>query len=289
MRRRIVPGFPELTVFLTTASASDAARRRRRRRTLAAFISGLCLFIGAVSAGVSVDAFARGGQSGNYITLLFPSPPPPPDEEGVVILPHRAAGHSAVRRAVCVKLCDGAFFPMSPGGGGDDAAACASQCPDAPTSVYYQASGSDRIEDAISATGAPYSALPVALRYRGVSDNTCSCHRHYSSASASLLTDPTLHKGDAVVTESGVLVFQGAQGVAHAKRDFAALASARIPAAQRTELLALDRVNRLAPTGAPKSWYAAKDAPVEPPPLLLAAQSAKDEIRFVQIVRGGAN
>ena len=88
---------------------------------------------------------------------------------------------------------------------------------------------------------------------------------------------------------SDVVSPAGAQGVAHAKRDFAALASARIPAAQRTELLALDRVNRLAPTGAPKSWYAAKDAPVEPPPLLLAAQSAKDEIRFVQIVRGGAN
>ena len=289
MHRRIVAGFPELAPFLTSQAVSEAGRRQRRRRTLAAFVAGLALFLGAIASGLSVDAFARNGSQGGFITLLFPHAPPPPDVEGIEILPRHGAIRTVARRAVCVKLCDGAFVPMSPGGG-DDAAACASQCPDAPTSVFYRPSGSDRIEDAVSATGQRYSALPVALRYQSVSDNTCMCHRRYSPASASLLTDPTLRKGDAIVTATGVLVFQGAQGALHARSDFTALATARLPAAQKTELLALARSNTLAQPGAPKSWFATRERREEPPaPILLAAQSAKEEIRFVQIIRGGAN
>ena len=290
MRRRIVPGFPELEGFLTCASESGRRLGQRRRRMLAAFVTGVALFIGALAGGLSVDALARNASQSGFITLLFPSPPAPPDGEGIEVLPRRGAIHRVARRAVCVKLCDGGFFPMSPGG--DDAAACASQCPDAPTAVYYRPPGSDRIEDAVSSTGAPYSALPVALRYQSVSDNTCVCHRRYSPVSASLLNDPTLRRGDAVVTEAGVLVFQGAQGAQHGRRDFTALASARLPSAQKAQLLALERVNPVAQLGAPKSFYASRDIGVTPPtpePILLAAQSPRDEIRFVQIIRAGAN
>ena len=46
--------------------------------------------------------------------------------------------------------------------GGDEA--CASQCPDAPTAFYSMPAGSEKIDDAVSLTGAPYSALPVRNR-----------------------------------------------------------------------------------------------------------------------------
>ena len=62
------------------------------------------------------------------------------------------------REPVCVRLCDGFFFPLT-GASYDTAsqsAACNSLCPDAPTEVYYK-SGSDRIEDSISEKGQPYT------------------------------------------------------------------------------------------------------------------------------------
>ena len=82
---------------------------------------------------------------------------------------HRARKRTASlgsRSAVCVRLCDGFYFPSVVSSGGDEA--CASQCPDAPTAFYSMPAGSDKIDDAVSLTGAPYSALPVANRNQRV-------------------------------------------------------------------------------------------------------------------------
>ena len=76
-------------------------------------------------------------------------------------------------KPVCVRLCDGSFFPTASVSGGD--AACAAQCPDSPTALYTMST--DRIEDAVSSTGKPYSALPVAKRYQTSFESTCACHR----------------------------------------------------------------------------------------------------------------
>jgi hypothetical protein len=127
--------------------------------------------------------------------------------------------------AVCVRLCDGFFFPSATRSGGDEA--CAAQCPDAPTARYTEPAGSDRIEDAVSMRGALYSALPVANRYQTTFDNTCSCHRSLIHGySASALTDPTLRKGDLVMTPRGFLVFQGANTRSVTPSDFVALSQA---------------------------------------------------------------
>jgi hypothetical protein len=143
--------------------------------------------------------------------------------------------------AVCVRLCDGFFFPSATRSGGD--AACAAQCPDAPTARYTEPTGSDRIEDAVSTRGALYSALPVANRYRTTLDNTCRCHRsltrHYS---ASLLNDPTLRKGDVVMTPEGFVVFQGANAHSITSSNFVALSQARaLPEDLRAALAAMER------------------------------------------------
>jgi hypothetical protein len=126
--------------------------------------------------------------------------------------------------AVCVRLCDGSFFPSNTDSGGD--AACKAQCPDAPTALYM-VPASGRIEDAVSTSSALYSDLPVAGRYRTVLNSTCACHRGRVSYSAMLLLDRTLRKGDAVMTPKGIVVYEGANSSSTRPEDFIALAQER--------------------------------------------------------------
>jgi hypothetical protein len=147
--------------------------------------------------------------------------------------------------AVCVRLCDGFFFPSATSSGGDEA--CAAQCPDAPTARYTEPAGSDKIEDAVSTLGARYSALPVAKRYQTTFDASCRCHRSLvRSYSASALTDPTLRKGDLVMTSNGFLVFQGAKTGSVAPSDFVALSQARsLSKDLRAALVAMESASAL--------------------------------------------
>jgi hypothetical protein len=168
--------------------------------------------------------------------------------------------------AVCVRLCDGFFFPSATSSGGDEA--CAAQCPDAPTARYTEPAGSDKIEDAVSTLGARYSALPVAKRYQTTFDATCRCHRSLvRSYSASALTDPTLRKGDLVMTSKGFLVFQGARTRSVAPSDFVALSQARsLSKDLRAALVAMENANALQPqVGAAPSLSASFSASPDKP------------------------
>jgi hypothetical protein len=194
-------------------------------------------------------------------------------------------GHSPV----CVRLCDGAFFPLAAAAdAGSQTAACGSLCPDAPTEVFYR-NGSDRIEDAVSATGRPYSALPVALRYSRTSDSTCACHRDVVAYAP--LRDATLQRGDAIMTPAGFVVFNGAAGGAHAARDFTALSRARVPSAQRGALQAMERISVADNHPTLKDWLALQAAPAlaHRRDQRFPARIAKNDDRIRLLVwRGGA-
>ncbi|MEZ5775073.1 MAG: DUF2865 domain-containing protein [Hyphomicrobiaceae bacterium] len=84
----------------------------------------------------------------------------------------------ATYRTVCVRLCDGYYFPISyatlPTSFQKDASQCVSQCA-APTELFvYQNPGSE-VEAAVSLEGVPYSELPNAWRYRKEYVYGCSC------------------------------------------------------------------------------------------------------------------
>ena len=87
-------------------------------------------------------------------------------------------GAHAGNVAVCVRTCDGGFFPVSYAAGRqnpeDLAALCTALCPNAAVSVYSYAGAAD-IESAVSLDGQPYRALPTAFRYRTTFDPSCSC------------------------------------------------------------------------------------------------------------------
>ena len=86
---------------------------------------------------------------------------------------------SGVFRTLCVRTCDGYFFPVSFSTGrsqfANDEARCTEICPAAPTELYiYRNPGGDRSE-MMSLTGVPYSEQPFAFRYKSEFVEGCSC------------------------------------------------------------------------------------------------------------------
>ena len=95
------------------------------------------------------------------------------DENGGV---HAHAGSYAV----CVRTCDGSFFPVSYSGAGSRADSledvCRALCPNADMALYSFPFGGT-IEEAASPTGEPYANLPNASKFEKTFDPNCSCRR----------------------------------------------------------------------------------------------------------------
>ncbi len=82
--------------------------------------------------------------------------------------------------AVCVRTCDGSFFPVSYSGAGSRADSledvCRALCPNADMALYSFPFGGT-IEEAASPTGEPYANLPNAGKFEKAYDSSCSCRR----------------------------------------------------------------------------------------------------------------
>lgn len=126
------------------------------------------------------------------------SEPPKPKK---ALGPFRGGGN----QAVCVRTCDGFFFPVNYEGAKSDdryAEACANSCPASRTEVYFMPRGGD-LRQAATASGERYTALDTAFRYRKERDATCSC-KSASQSWAEVLkpVDPLIRHGkdDVIVT-----------------------------------------------------------------------------------------
>jgi hypothetical protein len=89
--------------------------------------------------------------------------------------PLEATGGS---RLVCVRACDGYFFPLDnePQGRATSRDLCRALCPNAEVSVF-RAPRDGGIERAVSETGQPYMKLANALRFQRAFDPSCSCRK----------------------------------------------------------------------------------------------------------------
>jgi Protein of unknown function (DUF2865) len=135
----------------------------------------------------------------NFLEALFGgvarlAPPPPqqmearvdPLEDGSSNQQPRQPGDKgnveahAGSYAVCVRTCDGSFFPVSYSGAGSRADSleevCRALCPNADVALYSFPFGGT-VDEAESVSGEPYADLPNAGKFQQTNDPTCSCRR----------------------------------------------------------------------------------------------------------------
>lgn len=79
-------------------------------------------------------------------------------------------------RVVCVRACDGFFFPLDsrPGGRASEDQLCQALCPGAEAAAYRMPSDGE-IKEAVSFKGRPYIRLANAFKYQKSHDASCSC------------------------------------------------------------------------------------------------------------------
>jgi hypothetical protein len=81
-------------------------------------------------------------------------------------------------RTLCVRTCDGFYFPIGDNVGRErlnkDAHACEARCDGAAT-LYYYPLGGGSIETMVDMGGRPYAQSPTAFLYRKTLVNGCTC------------------------------------------------------------------------------------------------------------------
>lgn len=85
-------------------------------------------------------------------------------------------------QTLCVRTCDGYYFPISYATGaenfGRDEAQCQAQCPGA--KLFYHSTNGETVDQMISLRGQAYTDMPNAFKFRKVGANgtpQCSCQR----------------------------------------------------------------------------------------------------------------
>lgn len=101
-----------------------------------------------------------------YPEYSGPATPPSGMLRGEFVQPYGQSGY----RTLCVRTCDGAFFPISPSTPpadfGRDAAQCQRMCPGAQTELYYSQLNQEADDMVSTITGQPYRDMPNAFAYR---------------------------------------------------------------------------------------------------------------------------
>ena len=155
------------------------------------------------------------------------------------------------RRTVCVRACDGYFFPIANLNKESEInaqqATCSKLCPGAEAKLFVMPAGSDKIEDAVAARGGDtYAQLVARIASPESKSQSCGCQISANAASpatSAFQSDFTLRPGDSVVTPQGVRVVRRGSHYPFKERDFLSLAETRdVPVSNRRALYAIERV-----------------------------------------------
>jgi hypothetical protein len=180
---------------LRTGGLGGADRDNQRRSVLTALAQNNC--------GPQYANAARG--PGNFLESLFgnnnSNPVAPPGAD--------LGAQSGTYRTVCVRSCDGAYFPISfatvPGRFPDDEKTCKALCPAAEATLFSYRNPGEDMNQAVSISGQPYSSSPNAFRYRQEFNPSCACKaagQTWSDALKSIDDKAEAEQqGDIIVTE----------------------------------------------------------------------------------------
>jgi hypothetical protein len=238
-----------------------ADRDNQRRSVLTA--------LGQNSCGPQYAQFANAATGpGNFFSSLFggnnPNVAPPPG-------PDTVPPQSGTYRTVCVRTCDGGYFPLSfatvPARFPDDERTCKALCPATEATLYAYPNPGGDINQAVSINGQPYTALPNAFRYRSEYNPSCSCRAPGQTWAEALkgLDDKASaeQQGDIIVTEESAKKMQQRQlakpapastrkGATTATTTPAASTDAPAPAsASASTTTASDKIRTVGPTFIP--------------------------------------
>ncbi len=175
-------------------------RDNQRRSVLTALAQNNC---GPQYANAARDANAgRGG--GNFLENLFGGHSNNPGGAGADLGPP-----SGTFRTVCVRTCDGAYFPVSfatvQARFQDDEKTCRALCPATEAALFAYRNPGEDMNQAVSINGQPYSALPNAFKYRTEFNPSCACKAAGQTWSDALKTidekATAEQQGDIIVTE----------------------------------------------------------------------------------------
>jgi Protein of unknown function (DUF2865) len=169
-----------------------AERENQRRSVLLALAQNNC--------GPQYANAARG--SGNFLDNLFGNNNP--NAPGADVGPQ-----SGTFRTVCVRTCDGAYFPISfatvPARFPDDEKTCKALCPAAEATLFSYRNPGEDINQAVSINGQPYASSPNAFRFRQEFNPSCACKaagQTWSDALKSIDDKAAAEQqGDIIVTE----------------------------------------------------------------------------------------
>lgn len=163
-----------------------------------------------------------------------------------------ATPQTLARRTVCVRACDGYFFPIGNLKSGSEVssqqATCQKLCPGAEAKLFVMPAGSDKIEEAVAARGGDsYSAFVARLNGSDAKSQSCGCQISAGGAAPhaamAFQSDNTLRPGDSIVTPQGVRVLRRGSQYPFTERDFVSLAETHdVPASNKRALVAIERV-----------------------------------------------
>lgn len=114
---------------------------------------------------------------------------------------------SATYRTLCVRVCDGYYFPVSfattPARFREDEQICQRTCPGTDVMLFSHRNPGEEVTQAVSLSGKLYTELPTAFKYRQEFNPSCSCRKPGQSWAEALgqSRDMTIERGDIVVTE----------------------------------------------------------------------------------------
>jgi hypothetical protein len=176
----------------------NADRDNQRRSVLLALAQNNC---GPQYANA---ARGQGNSQGNFLDNLFGNNNNNPGVPSADLGPQ-----SGTYRTVCVRSCDGAYFPISfatvPGRFPDDEKSCKALCPATEATLFSYRNPGEDINQAVSTNGQPYSSSPNAFRYRQEFNPSCSCKaagQTWSDALKSIDDKAAAEQqGDIIVTE----------------------------------------------------------------------------------------
>jgi hypothetical protein len=183
-------------------------REGQRRALLVALAQNDC--------GAQYRAAAQAAQPRGFLETLLGGIPifgnnpilgsNPPNNGTIFGLPDSM--QSSTYRTLCVRTCDGYYFPVSFATTQDrfleDERACQRMCPAAEVALYAHRNPGEEVNQAVAMNGRPYTELPSAFRYRQEYSSACSCRRpgeSWAQALKNLENRSTLESGDIMVDD----------------------------------------------------------------------------------------